>query len=363
VGKEAAIHRRLLVAIIILATGALLAPGAAFAQRQREVLKPGPLPAGTDLSHMKDSVLNGTPRASISRVARARAASHAYLTPDGLGVQIDSSPAYTPDPASDQALVDFLASRLHGRELGHLRVYVGTPSEIADICGYGDAVSCYAPDEDRMYVPGEESHGVPTEYAITHEYGHHIENWRANDPWDALDWGPKYWSSYVRVCAHVIDHDLFPGDQGDHYADDPGEGFADAYAHYHYPPAPWQFNSLMRPNRGAFRAIVRDVRHPWSGPRKRVLRGRLGPGRNARRFRLRLHLDGDISLRLRGPARANFNLVVRWRHELVTRTRRPGSRDSADIGWCRDSRTEVASVTVVRRSGAGSFRLVARYAG
>lgn len=354
---------RLLAAIVVLATAVLLLPGTAFA-RSREVPKPGPLPAGTDLSRMKDKVLSGTGRASISRSrVRARAAGHEYLTADGLGVRVESSSAYAPDPSRDQALVDFLGSRLHGPELGRLRVYVGTPSEISSICGFDDAVACYAADEARMYVPGEESHGIPSAYAITHEYGHHIENFRDNAPWSTLDWGPKYWASYVRVCAHVLDNDLFPGDQGDHYAGDPGEGFADAYAHYAYPQAPWQFDPLMRPNRGAFRAIVRDVRHPWTGPRKRVLRGRLGPGRATRRFRLRLHLDGDLALRLKGPRGSDFNIAVRWRHELVARTRRAGSRDTADIGWCRGSRTEVATISVTRRSGSGRFRLLARYAG
>ncbi|MFN2616038.1 MAG: hypothetical protein ABR581_02815 [Thermoleophilaceae bacterium] len=356
------IRRRLLVAGIILAAGVLMAPAAALAQRQRDVPRPGPLSAGVDLTRMQDRVLHGRPRAAMS-AARARAAGHAYRTADGQTVRVEVTPAYTPDAARDKSLVDFLASRLHGAELGALRVYVGTPSEIGRLCGFQDAVACYAADEERMYVPGEASHGIPIEYAMTHEYGHHIASWSDNDPWSALDWGPKRWSSHERVCAHVLDGRLFPGDQGDHYLDDPGEGWADAYAHYHYPQAPWQFNSLLRPDAGAFRAIRRDVRHPWTGPRKRVFRGRLGPGRRARRFRLRLRLDGDITLRLRGPRRADFNLVVRWRHELVARTRRHGSRDAADVGWCRASRTEVATITVVRRRGAGRFRLLTRFAG
>ena len=356
------------MAIVILAAAALLAPASALAQRQRDALQEGPLPVGADLTHMQDAVLGTHQRGSASTArararVRARAAGHGYRTPDGLTVDVEVSSAYVPDPASDQALVNFLASRLHGPELDRLHVYVGAPSEIESICGSPDAVACYAADEERIYVPGEESHGIPAEYAITHEYGHHIESWRDNAPWSALDWGPKYWASYMRVCAGVLDHDLFPGDQGDHYADDPGEGFADAYAHYHYRHAPWQFSDLLRPRRGAFKAIVRDVRHPWTGPRSRSFRGRLGPGRSTRRFRIRLRLDGDISLRLEGPRQSNFNLIVRWRRELVARTRRAGSRDALQVGWCRGSRTEVATVTVVRRKGAGRFRLAARYAG
>ena len=191
---------------------------------------------------------------------------------------MEASASYPVDALADQKLVDFLASRVHGPELGDLSVYVGTPAEIIGLCG-GDpeVVACYAIDEARMYVPGESVRGIPIEYPLTHEYGHHIALWRSNSPWQALDWGAKYWSSAMHICTGVRRGLLFPGNQGRHYWDDPGEGFADSYAHMHYPQQPWYYNELMHPNAKAFAAIRHDVLDPWTGPRSRTFHGRLEP--------------------------------------------------------------------------------------
>ena len=107
--------------------------------------------------------------------ARPRPNARRYSTPDGYQVAVEASSAYPVDPAADQQLVDFLASRVHGAELGDLSVYVGTPDEIIGLCG-GDpqVVACYAIDQARMYVPGESVRGIPVEYPLTHEYGHHM---------------------------------------------------------------------------------------------------------------------------------------------------------------------------------------------
>ena len=243
----------------------------------------GPLPAGAQVghAHLQDTVIERA--APVLRAARASTRASRYATLDGLSVEVEVSPAYPANPAADQRLVDFLGSRSHGYELGTLRVYVGTPTEIGRLCGAEDAVACYATDEDRMYVPGESTHGVPVEYALTHEYGHHLASWRSNNPWDALDWGAKHWASEMRVCAHVARGRLFPGNQGAHYLRDPG--------------APWQYASILRPDRGAYAAIRRDVQRPWTGPRSRTLRGRLGQGRSSRAYIVPMTLDGDVSVR------------------------------------------------------------------
>ena len=172
-------------------------------------------------------------------------------------------------------------------------------------------MACYAIDEQRMYVPGESVRGIPIEYPLTHEYGHHVALWRSNAPWDALDWGAKYWSSSVGVCKQVQRHVLFPGNQGAHYWDDPGEGFADSYAHLHYPQAPWSYNDLMRPTRRTLAALQRDVLHPWSGPRTRTFHGRVGPRHRTRTFHIRLRLDGDLTMRLAAPARLRLRRAGR----------------------------------------------------
>ena len=283
-------------------------------------------------------------------------------TSDGYEVEVEASRSYPHDPAADQALVDFLGSLLHGPELGALRVYVGTPAEIVRLCG-GDprVVACYDIVAARMFVPGEQVQGIPVEYALTHEYGHHVANWRSNNPWDSLDWGAKYWASETRVCSHVARRRLFPGNQGAHYFDDPGEGFADGYAHLHYPTVPWQYNDLMRPGRSAFAAIRRDVLRPWSENRTRTFRGRLGPGRGNRRFRIRVTLDGDVSLELAAARHASYSVTAQTRGYAVGRGLRAGR--GFGIEWCRRRPVEHVTLTVRRRSGAGPFALTVRWPG
>jgi hypothetical protein len=250
------------------------------AARERDVPHVGPLPAGYAPGDLRDDVIPA--EAPLVRVARSTTHARTLSTADGYQIGVGVSSAYPDDPAADQALVDFLGSRLHGSELGGLRVYVGTPREISRFCGSSQAVACYAVDEARMYVPGEKVGGMPVEYPLTHEYGHHVAAARSSKRWNALNWGARNWARATNVCAHVKAGDLFPGNQGAHYFDDPGEGFADGYAHLHYPKVRWQYNDLMRPDRSVFAAIRRDVLHPSAGNGSWAFRGlgaRRGCGR------------------------------------------------------------------------------------
>jgi hypothetical protein len=346
------------IIVLVLAAGLallLVRPAGAMAAA-REAPRPGPLPPGTVLGPIDDAVLSHADGAM--RAARAAGAPNvrSYATPDGYQVAVEASPSYAPDPAADQKLVDFLDSRVHGPELGDLSVYVGTPAEIVDLCG-GDpsVVACYAIDEQRMYVPGESVRGVPAEYAITHEYGHHIASWRSNAPWDALDWGAKRWASAVRVCTWVRERFLFPGNQGAHYWDDPGEGFADTYAHMHYPQAPWDYNLLMRPTARSMAALREDVLHPWSEPRSRTFRGRLGVRHAKRSFHIRLTLDGDVDLKLRAPRGTVYEVEAQTRGFAAGRKLRGGGEFGVE--WCRQHRLDKVDLTVRRRSGHGPFTL------
>ncbi len=349
---------------VALATGTLVlgAPAFAAAAGERDTPLIGPLPAGAEIghAHMHDSVIERAEpmlRAAGARPTRAAR----YATTDGLSVEVEVSSSYPPNPAANQKLVDFLTSREHGYELGSLRVFVGTPAEIGRLCGSEEAVACYATDEDRMYVPGESVHGVPVEYALTHEYGHHLASWRSNSPWDALDWGAKHWASEMRICSHVAKGRLFPGNQGEHYLQDPGEGFADGYAHLHYPAAPWQYAPILRPDRDAFAAIRRDVARPWTGPRSRSLRGRLGQGRGTRSFKLRMRLDGDVTVRLDAATALRAEVELESGSFASGETLRHGQ--GFGIEWCRRAESELVTVTVRRRAGSGPFALRLTYPG
>jgi hypothetical protein len=333
----------------------LLGFPAAGVAGEREAPTLGPLPAGTTLEHVHDAVLESD--AGRIRTARSSGrAARAYATADGHRVEVEVSTSYPDDPSLDQKLVDFLATRVHGPELSGLNIYVGTPAEITRLCG-GDpgVVACYAIHEARMYVPGESVRGIPVEYPLTHEYGHHIASWRSNNPWDALDWGAKHWASATRVCRYVRQGLLFPGDQGEHYFDDPGEGFADGYAHLHYPEMPWQYNELMRPGTAALAAIRRDVAAPWTGPRTRTFSGRLGPRHGKRTFRIRMALDGDVTVKLAARAGAVYEVEARTRGFAAGRKLRRGG--SFGVEWCRRAPVEQVELTVRRRSGSGPFAL------
>jgi hypothetical protein len=343
------------LAVVAAAVLMAMLPGVARAEAPRDVPRAGPLPFVPD--DIPDRVIAGSRVRAASGLVRS-ARTRSYRTADGQQVEVAVSASYPEDTTADKALVDFLATRAHGRELGALRLFVGRPAEVASLCGGGGTVACYATAEQRMYVPGEDTPEVPMEYVITHEYGHHLASWRRNDPWDALDWGPKRWASAAGVCAGVRRGALFPGNQGRHYFDDPGEGFADGYAHLHYPQQAWRYNPLLRPDARVIDAIRADVESPWTRPRTRVLRGRASGT-----LRLPLTLDGDVKLRLVAPAGARYELRVgtrRWssRRELVAGA-------SIGVEACRPAgvASETMTLAVRRLAGGGTFRLVARYPG
>lgn len=341
--------------LIAAAVALLLACPVSAAARERDVPAAGPLPIGAQLQNYDATVLQH----EVSAMRTARAAgpnARRYATPDGYSVAVEASADYPVDPTADQKLVDFLASRVHGTELGDLSVYVGTPTEISQLCG-GDSevVACYAIDEARMYVPGESVRGIPVEYPLTHEYGHHVASRRSNSPWDALDWGAKHWSSAMRICAGVRRHQLFPGNQGAHYWDDPGEGFADGYAHLHYPDQPWYYNDLMRPSPKAFAAIRRDVLDPWTGPRSRTFHGRVGPRHGTRTFHIKVALDGDIRLGLTTPRGAVYEVQAQIPDFAAGQRLRNGG--GFGVEWCRHRAVDHVKLTVRRRAGSGPFTL------
>ena len=311
----------------------------------------------------RDRVLRTAP-------AQARIAAtpeRAYRTPDGTTVKVQMSDSFAATPgnqAAVQSYVDFLGSRLHGAELGRLHMFIGSPQEISAACRGGpEVLACYLPFQRRMFVPSEDPNTgrspFTREYVVTHELGHHIASFRRNDPFPALDFGPKYWSSYKHICDGWLAGRYFPGNQGSRYVDDPGEGFADSYAHLHFPTVPWQYNPTLFPDAGAFEAVRRDVLAPWTGPKVRSVSRRLSGGRRVTTVPVTYSLDGTVALRLSGPRSANFDLEVRIGGRVVARSRARGSRDRLSGAVCRTAtqNTGAVSVRVRRRSGAGRFTL------
>ena len=104
---------------------------------------------------------------------------------------------------------------LHGPELGSLRVLRRHAArDRAALRRAGRRGLLRARRGSACTCRARPSRGVPVEYALTHEYGHHVASWRSNNPWDALDWGAKYWASAMRVCSHVDRGPPVPGQPG-----------------------------------------------------------------------------------------------------------------------------------------------------
>jgi hypothetical protein len=344
------------------------AAAAALAGAIAALAAPGPAPAASGgAATFRDRVFEG-PVARPS-TARTRALAATFRTPDGIGIYVTVSDSVPNPQVVAQEIVNFLGSRLHGAELGRLLVHIGTPAEINSRCGGAPGVlACYSIGERRMYVPSVDPGGggpFTRDYAITHEYGHHIAAFRSNYPFQAIHWGAKYWASSEFVCAGVARGIYFPGNQRERYLDNPGEAFADTYAHLYYPDVVWQYNESLRPDAVAFDAVRRDVLQPWTRHRRRVVRGSLNARRRGRAFSVRTALDGVIEARLSGPLSANFDLGIYAGRRLVTRSRRPGSTEQVSVLACRDgSRTAGGlAARVSRRRGAGRFRLTILYPG
>ncbi|MFL5844400.1 MAG: hypothetical protein ACJ762_06870 [Solirubrobacteraceae bacterium] len=294
----------------------------------------------------------------------------AYSAADGQSVSVRFSASYEPDPAIAQTYVNFLGSLTHGPELRRLKMFIATPDEVRDYCGGVEGtLACYDPSTSRMTVPGEQTstagEGVTTSYVIAHEYGHHVARWRTNAPFDALNFGPKYWSSYEQVCLNTIKGRLVPGDEGANYLANPGEAWADTFAHLAYPDVGWQFIPLLRPSQASKAAAFRDVITPWTKSRTRVFHGRFAPGRSrTAAFAVQLRLDGTLTIKLDGPKGANFDLAVSSLGRREGGTRGPTASDRLRVRYaCREVDSEKIRIKVLRRHRFGAFTATVTYAG
>jgi hypothetical protein len=185
---------------------------------------------------------------------------------------------------------------------------------------------------------------------IAHEYGHHLANHRDNSPFDhpAINWGPKNWASYEGVCPGVRSGRYFPGNEGPHYYQNPGEAFAESFAKNRFPqdPVPWEWPDFPVPGPGAFAAIRADALHPWNGDVADERHGRFGKkrhGRHGKKRHLRKRivarfvtpLDGDLTLKLIGADRARLALKLKDSDgRTLLRSNGPGSHEQLSFRIC-----------------------------
>jgi hypothetical protein len=315
----------------------------------------------------QDAVIEGANR-PLARTA-ASAESHRYAVGDAQGssvsIEVSAQCAPTillgivlpggcnppPDPAG---LAGFLGSLPHGNELDLLSVLMATQAEITSICG-ANALACYFPDSNRMVVRGNSSPpagGVSRDFVVAHEYGHHLAHHRNNEPWDALSWGPKRWAMFERICQGVAAGSYYPGDQGVHYFDNPGEAFAEAFAFARFPnETAWLWTESLRPSAPAFEKIRADAVDPWQSRKLVRWHGRLWQGVHSVTRVFATPLDGLFTVRLRSARGTNLKLVL---------VNPGGRRGAARLSRRSPVRFTICGqagvrVRVVGRKGAGRF--------
>jgi hypothetical protein len=281
-----------------------------------------------------------------------------YSAPDGSRVRVVISTAFQPDPAVGQSWTDFLGGLVHGSEISDVLVYVQSDRQVAASCGSAGVYACYDARNKRLNVPGHTpSDGTPLEEVAAHEYGHHVARDRRNDPWLAIAWGTKRWATYENVCPRVLRGTAFPGDQGAHYRQDPGEAFADSYRILNGGrPSLWEFDQSFFPGQRALAQIRADVRTPWTRPMLLHSSGRLHAGSRPQLFRLHTPLDGALRVTMRAPRRSDFDVYLTTAPgRLVVDSSTGGARTKRLRDLVCGGRNFY--VGVVRRRGAGRFRV------
>lgn len=312
----------------------------------------------------RDTVIEAPSAGSASISASAEA--NRYPIGDGSGetvaISVTEACQAVCGAADPQQIADFLGTLIHGPEMELLTVQLDTPSQIEFDCGYG-AQACYYGGENKIVLSGEDSpapEGASREFVLAHEYGHHVARHRESPPPfpGAIDWGTPRWASYEHVCQGSRDGALFPGDEGLHYFRDPGEAFAESFAHLRFPESgvPWRWVRSLEPDTGALEAIRDDTLDPWYGRSAFKLRGRAPPrpgGVAVRAFGT--PLDGTVSLLPVGQPRYRLSLLSPAGR--VLRTSRHGLSFGHQLNYtvCGQSRLRVA-IRSSRRSGE-AFKL------
>lgn len=264
------------------------------------------------------------------------------------------------DAPQAQEWADFFAGLVHGPELSFLSVYILAPGQIETVCGKG-ALACYG--GDRLFTPADDPGvNLSREAVATHEYGHHVAFHRRNDPWDAIDYGPKRWATYEQVCAKAKSGKLYPGaEDEEHYELNSGEGWAETFRVMNerragLVEAPWQIvTQSLYPTAAALKAAELDVTSPWTKSTSSTVTGLLTKKSKARTFAVATPLDGRLSMTLRSSVGESLALDVfspsssRLAHDA-------GKKGvAASVTTCGE---RALRVRVSRLYGTGPFRLV-----
>jgi len=299
-------------ALLLVVVAALAVGSASAAVGQPTIEKHLSLAGlGQGIGHVRSRIVH-------TKVARRLAAQPGawggvYTAKSGAQVTIYSSRYYPVDESVNQAAADFVGSLVHGTEISGVKIYFAPPAEVGILCYTPDADGCYFPDTGEIVTVGEDTQWGTVEQVVTHEYGHHIANNRVNDPWPAIAYGTKRWATYERVCAKEAAGTAFPGDEAEHYFQNPGESFAESFMHLNMQKLglsepPWGYDPMFTPDAGALAAIEQDVLKPWKDDAIKRWSGRFTRRGQAKTFTFKTPLDGVFASQLRGPHGSTLRL-------------------------------------------------------
>ncbi len=285
-----------------------------------------------------------------------------YTTASGETVRVYSDTGYTAhDPSFNQRWADFLASAPHGTELSRVTVVLLPLDQVQALCG-ANSLACYSPDSELIVSPGSDpAPDVPATDVLLHEYGHHIARNRDNDPWPAVDYGPKRWASDKNICQQTVNGALHPGDEAADYRLNPGEAWAETYRVYAertlgLPVVPWTIvSSSFYPDDAALAAAAADVQDPWTGNATATASGRLAAKQKARRLPIGTPYDGSFSIGFRNRTKSVLKL------RLVSKTGAPLATGSVAAGKAKTLRSSVCGQRLLQleisrtKTGAGTY--------
>jgi len=287
------------------------------------------------VSPLQDAVIAAPSRAS-ARIS-ASAESTRYRINDGSGatiaVRVTAACEESCTAADPQRIAEEVGTFIHGPEVTLLTVQLDTPFQLGFDCGF-EAQSCYYLDEGKIVLSGNEENAPDSasrEFVLAHEYGHHVaEHRELPSPFPAaIDWGTERWASVEGVCQGRRLGHYFPGDEGSHYYEDPGEAFAESFAFNRFPDAavPWAWAPALRPSPASLRALRRDVLRPWQGGRTLTISGRV-PRHGTLVERIPTPYDGIVSIRPAGDRSLGYELAIRNESgELLRSSREDASFD------------------------------------